>query len=114
MTIRANVQAIADRIQQEIDAKAAAPDDPNVTTELTNDVQQKSIRAIFGGYESEDWEAYMRLFATDADELAKLRPTPEMSDAKRTALAYLVANGMCGTGTTGALADNVTDTTDMA
>lgn len=109
MSIRTNIQAMADRIQQEIDAKAAAPDDPNVTTPVTNDVQRKAIKAIIGGSQTEDWEDYMGLFATNAEELAKLKPTPETPDEQRLALAYLVANGMCGTGTTGALVDNVTD-----
>ena len=105
MAIRDNVQAKAHAIHQE------RLNSPNGPTPIADEVQHKAIKAITGGVEH--WVAYMALFKTNDAELARLIPTDGTSDGPRVkARAYLVANGMCGMGTTLHLADNVTITLD--
>jgi hypothetical protein len=105
MAISDNVQAKANAIRQE------QVDFPNGPTPIGDEVQQKAIKAITGGVA--DWVAYMELFKTNDAELARLIPTDGTTDGPRVqARAYLVADGMCGMGTTQHLADNVTITLD--
>jgi len=105
MAISDNVQAKANAIRQE------QINSPNGPTPIGDEVQQKAIKAITGGVA--DWVAYMELFKTNDAELARLIPTDGTSGGPRVqARAYLVANGVCGMGTTVHLADNVTTTLD--
>ncbi|MDX6712091.1 MAG: hypothetical protein QOH96_3107 [Blastocatellia bacterium] len=105
MAISDNVQKKANAIRQE---QIDFPDGP---TPISDEVQQKAIKAITGGVS--DWVAYMKLFKTSDAELARLIPTDETSDGPRVqARAYLVANGTCGMGTTQHLAEIVTVSLD--
>ena len=101
MAISENVQKVAEDIKKEL----LVP--PGGKSQLAQNVQEKAIKAIFGG--PVEWVEYMQQFSTNADELARLIPTDGTSDNKRKlARAYLLANGMCGETTTGALQNNVT------
>lgn len=86
MSIKSNIQ--------EMKAKLAAEEGkPN--TPVADDMRAKVVQAIVGG--SAQWDDYMRLFAKNDEELARLRPDPlepEVSE-RNLARAYLVGNGVC-------------------
>ena len=106
MAISDNIQAKAEAIDDE---RIANPEGP---FPIADEVQQKATKAILGG--TLDWVSYVKLFATNPDELARLIPTDGTTDGVRQqARAYLAANGMCGETTTGRLKDNVTAKLDL-
>jgi hypothetical protein len=108
MTIRANVVAIRDQIQAEINS----PNKP-----ITNKVKAKALQAINGG--AYEWVEYMKIFALPEkpQELARLIPTDGTGgdgfEAMRDARAYLVAAGPCTPATVGNLEESVTDILDV-
>ncbi len=105
MNISVNIQAKADAILQERTAHPAGP------TPIADEVHAKALQAILGG--TGNWIEYMKLFKTNDAELARLIPTDGTTNATmQEARAYLVANGMCGMGTTENLPNNVTTKLD--
>lgn len=86
--IEANILAVKQKIIDE---------GPGSETSIR--LRRKALDAINGG--SVEWVTYMKEFATNADELARLIPTDgshtdlAMNDAR----AYLVAKSPCGTDT---------------
>jgi hypothetical protein len=105
MTISDNIQKKIDECAAEIEARAI---DPNAPGPKTQELHDKAVEAIHAGSETTEWVAYMLLFAATPDDLAKLIPTNGDTDPeRRTARAYLVANGMCLFGTVTALNQNV-------
>ena len=102
--------AIDDNIQRIIDLMVAEAlalqEDPLAPTPVSTEVQTKAKAAIHGGVEQ--FVAYMRLFAQNDAELARLLPLENPLDADRQeARAYLVRNGTCGQGTGRMTLDNV-------
>ena len=103
MSIKTNIEAIAEKIKNEVQTGGGV-------SQTARDVGLAARKAILGG--TDDWVAYMRMFASPANpaELARLIPTDGTTDdAHQTARAYLAANGMCTETTTGNLLNNVTD-----
>ena len=95
MAIDDNIQRIIDLMEAET---IALQQDPAAPTPVSTDVQSKAIAAIHGGVEQ--YVAYMRIFATNDEELAQLLPLENPVDPnRREARAYLVRNGTCGQGT---------------
>ena len=75
-------------------------------TPVADELRAKAEAAVFGGIA--EYIDYMRLFATNDAELARLLPLEQPLDADRqTARAYLVRNGVCTMGTGDMLGDNV-------
>lgn len=105
MAISNNIDAKVAAIILERDAQAENPQAP---TPVSNELSTKAIAAILGG--TQDWIAFVSLFATNDTELAKLIPTDgsQGDSVKREARAYLVANSMCTMGTGQHLKNNVT------
>ncbi len=104
MPIDENIKEVADAIHAE---RIAKQNNPQAPTPVSDDVQSKAIKAILGSVT--DYVSYMQLFAKDDAELARLIPTDGTTDdARQLARAYLVRNGMCGSGTGDKLLDNVT------
>lgn len=101
-------------ISDNIDAKITAMDlernvSPPGPTPVADEISEKAVKAILGGVQ--DWIIYMSLFKTSDAELAKLMPTAGTTQPERDlnmAKAYLVSNGVCGSGTGRHLKDNVT------
>jgi hypothetical protein len=106
MTIRANIEAKIVEMQQEVEAHGSAGGD------VSRQVKEGAINAIMGG--AADWVAYMKLFANNPDQLARLIPSDGTEDDldKREARAYLVSNAICAPGTATNLIDNVFDRLD--
>jgi len=110
VAISDNITRKMDEVEQEIEAREQ---DPQAPTPHTDELHAKALNAILGGSGSPQWEDYMNLFATNAQELARLIPTDGTTQPDREqARAYLVANGMCFLGTTTGLIDNVTTDLD--
>ena len=101
--------AISDNIR-EVMAKIQA-EHGSGSTPTGDDVRKKAYAAIMKGANSNEWKDYMRLFAKNDTELAKLMPEAESSsgsgsysgsgynnDLSRRNLArvYLLGNGPCG------------------
>jgi hypothetical protein len=115
MPISTNIQEIADRIRDEVNASEDG------TSQTAAGLHVKAVAAIFSGGQVVDgqappaWKDYMNTFAKSPEELARLIPTDgtDNDPVKRDARAYLVANGTCGTGTTMTLQDNVTTKLDL-
>jgi hypothetical protein len=106
MNIDQNIQAKADAIHAE---RLAHQVDPSVPTPISDEVQSKAVNAILGSIT--DYVDYMRLFAADEVELARLIPTDGTTEPERQlARAYLVRNGVCGSGTGDHLLENVSVT----
>ena len=63
---------------------------------IANDLQVKATAAVQGG--TTEWDNYMKEFAKDSSEMARLQPeaggTP--SSPRNLARAYLIGNGICG------------------
>ncbi|HEX8399865.1 MAG TPA: hypothetical protein VF644_20715 [Pyrinomonadaceae bacterium] len=102
MAISDNIKEVMAKIQQEHGTSS---------TPTGDEVRRKAYAAIMKGSNSNEWKDYMRLFAKNDAELAKLMPEPESSsgsgsgsgsgystDAGRRNLArvYLAGNGPCG------------------
>lgn len=92
MAISDNIKKMNDKIREE--AKAGKR-----TT--GNKIRKKAMAAIMDGCNSESWKDYMRLFAKDEYELAKLMPEPNPNNKKdierrNLSRVYLVGNGPCG------------------
>lgn len=71
--------------------------------QLAKDIGALAIAAIEGGIKSPAWEAYMRLFAVNQEQLQRLTVTPVPADEKEylpQLRAYIVANAVCA-GSTG-------------
>ena len=100
--------AISDNIRKKAEAiEDERVNNPNGPFPIASEVQKKATDAILGG--TGDWVTYVRLFAVNGPELARLIPTDGTTDHdRRQARAYLAANGMCGETTTGNLLQNVT------
>ncbi len=95
MAIDDNIQRIIDLMEAEA---VALQENPAAPTPVSTDVQSKAKAAIHGGVEQ--YVAYMRIFATNDEELARLLPLENPLDPNRQeARAYLVRNGTCGHGT---------------
>jgi hypothetical protein len=111
MAISDNIDAKLNAMRQERIAFENS-DEPKPGTPVSTEVEQKATKAILGG--TQDWVAYVSLFASDATELGKLIPTDGSSEdaKKRKARAYLAANGMCGMTTGDKLKNNVTTDLD--
>lgn len=62
-------------------------------------VKNAGIRAVMGGIGSEEWRAYMSLFADNADQLRLLTTEDSATDPSYLAQsrAYIVTNSICGT-----------------
>ena len=106
MTIRANIEAKILEIEAELITHPQG-DGPKAKA-----VRDGAIAAILGG--SEDWVAYMDIFAETPEELARLVPSDgtHADPSKREARAYLVANGVCAPGTTRGMLNKVEDRLD--
>lgn len=64
-------------------------------------LKQSAIKAMMGGIGSEDWKAYMSLFADNADQLTRLTVQKENDEPwLLEARAYIVANAICGADST--------------
>ena len=102
MAISDNIREVYEKIKKEYGTGK---------TPTGNKVRKKAYAAIMKGSNSNEWKDYMRLFAKNDTELAKLMPEPESSsgsgsgsgsgystDAGRRNLArvYLLGNGPCG------------------
>lgn len=89
MSIRSNIE----------DIMAAIPNTPG----LGSSIRAKAMAAIAAGQGSTQWTTYMEVFSQSPEELARLEPTDGSGNdpAKNVARTYLVANGMCGSDTTG-------------
>ena len=105
MAISTNIKDVADKIKQEIKEN-------NGVSPTAQQVSKAATKAILGG--TDDWVAYMKMFAKSPEELARLIPTDgSTDDDSQTARAYLAANGMCTETTTGNLPNNVNDVLDL-
>lgn len=110
MSISAKIQAIAEAV-------ATERDNPNNggISQTAQTLHGLATNAILGG--SEDWVSYMEFISADPAELARLIPSEPDDTAhreeRRTARAYLVANGMCTEATTGNLLMQVTQKLDV-
>jgi hypothetical protein len=110
MSIRANIEKVMGKIQAEnaeienfevgdADSVVARPR----ISETGKIVRQKAVAAIKSGEGSPAWEEYMKMFAADERELARLLPADATKDVfdMDVARTYLVGNGTCGAETTG-------------
>ena len=119
MTIKQNIQAVIDRVQDE---NNTPPGGASATAET---LQRDALAAIAAGQGdittgaiTQAWTTYMTHFAgnpTNAAQLARLLPTDGSNDVDRQKeRAYLVTNGLCGVWTTDDLMfGNVTDLLDQ-
>ncbi|MDQ4123189.1 MAG: hypothetical protein M3209_17265 [Acidobacteriota bacterium] len=103
MAISDNIKEVMEKIRQEHGTGS---------TPTGDEVRRRAYAAIMKGANSNEWKEYMRLFAKNEAELAKLMPEPESNsgsgsgygsgynnnDAARRNLArvYLLGNGPCG------------------
>jgi hypothetical protein len=86
--------------------REALQNDPAAPTPVANNLRAKAEAAVHGGVVA--YVEYMRLFATNAEELARLLPLEQpIDDERQKARAYLVRNGVCTMGTGEMLGDNV-------
>jgi len=102
MSIRTNIEGIMDEIANGDIARG-------------QEVREKAVAAIKTGQGSAAWEAYMQLYSTSSEQLARLLPNdstlddPDFDEAR----TYLVGNGTCGSDTTGSrLIEGVWDRLD--
>ena len=81
-------------------------DNVGAATPVADELRSKAEAAVFGGIV--EYIEYMRLFAVDDAELARLLPLEQpLDDNRQQARAYLVRNGVCTLGTGEMLGDNV-------
>jgi hypothetical protein len=102
--ISERIRDVGRRIGEEIDNNV--PDMP-----FTTEVQTKAVRAITGG--AAERAEYMDLFAETEEELAHLTAFDDTDQVRQKARAYLISNGMCGSGSTRHIILNVEDTLDL-
>jgi len=76
-------------------------------------LQEQSLAAILAGVNSEEWKTYMKNFASNPKQLARLTAQDETKDDPymRKAIAYLVSNAGCGAITPRGLANQLEDGT---
>lgn len=112
MAISDTIQAIAEQVDKEANDPNIPLGPDKVRSATARKLHKLATAAILGG--PEDWVAYMKQFATTDAELARLIPTDgDTDDERRTARAYLVANGMCTDTSTGNLAMKVGKTLNL-
>ena len=106
MTIKANIEAKIERLQQEKEEMLALEPPDQIGPEAT-EMKNLAIAAVLGDRDA--FIAYMKLFATNDQELARLIPTDgtQNDPVKREARAYLVSNAICAPATATGLIDNV-------
>jgi hypothetical protein len=69
---------------------------------------QAAIAAIMNGFGSDEWVSYMSLFADNPEQLKRLtQKQANDEDYYPEARAYIVANAVCGAGTTGQTGQSV-------
>jgi len=100
-------------IMQKLNDVAAIISQPGGQATAKN-VQNKAAAAILKGSKSPEWDAYMSLFAETTGQLNRLTFKDSTKDDfyMNRNVAYIVANGLCGTRTTtntGANVDPVID-----
>ncbi len=105
MSIRTNIEEMIKRLDDEKQTGG---------TTIADDMRKKVVRAITGG--ASQWDDYMKLFAKDESELARLRPDSDDGEvsAKNLARAYLIGNGVCTVLSHQNLLFTVNDTLDFA
>ena len=92
---------------------AVAVDKVKGTGDLGTRVGDAAEAAMRGGIASDEWKAYMSLFADSADQLKRLTTTELDGDGTNEARylprvrAYIVANGVCAPGTDAATVKNL-------
>jgi hypothetical protein len=75
---------------------------------LGEQLSTKAVSAIMKGMGSPEWNEYMSLFANNAKQLTRLTVQDEDEPSYfRRSRAYIVANAVCGAGTTGETGQNV-------
>jgi len=92
---------ILERLEKIRDDVAA---DPLANAALGARMQELGCLAVEEGINSRAWEQYMRLFASNPDQLKRLIGKDEEFNQTfwgRKSLAYMVANGCCGIDTNG-------------
>jgi hypothetical protein len=106
MTIKANIEAKIEELQQEKEAMLQM-DPPDQVGPKAKELKELAISAVLGNRDA--YNAYMKLFAKTTDELARLIPfdNTENDPVKREARAYLVSNAVCAPATATGLIDNV-------
>ena len=100
MAISDNIKEVMAKIQQEHGTGS---------TPTGDEVRRKAYAAIMKGSNSNEWKDYMRLFAKNDAELAKLMPESQSGSGsgsgsgyntdvggRNLARVYLVGNGPCG------------------
>jgi len=84
--------------------KVAIENDPEGNASLGERLRKYGCLAVQQGINSRAWQEYMRIFASNPDQLKRLIGEDETFNASLwgpTTLAYLVANGCCGIDTGG-------------
>jgi hypothetical protein len=74
-----------------------------------------AVAAILGGAKSKAWDTYMRQYAENPEQLARLKLADDFSkvqDWMPEMAAYTVANATCGGGTGTGLAKNIDERID--
>jgi hypothetical protein len=72
-------------------------------------LSRHAIEAMMAGFGSPQWKKYMALFADNPDQLRRLTEVTDGDEAYFTeSRAYIVANAVCGAGTTGQTGQTVT------
>jgi hypothetical protein len=102
MSIRSNIEEIMFEIQ-------------SGNHDLAESIRQRAVNAIKAGEGTAPWQEYMQTFAKNPQELARLIPTDDTSDAFEMDVArtHLAGNGLCGAATTGFnLIEGIGDTLD--
>ncbi|MCY7375240.1 MAG: hypothetical protein LH472_04630 [Pyrinomonadaceae bacterium] len=109
MSIRTNIE---DK-QTEIDEERAVS--PTGDSAIANDLQGRAAAAVRG--DEGAWDNYMKTFAKDSTEMARLQPDPAgvPNSPQNLARAYLIGNGICGPASPGGteLSFTVGDTLDF-
>lgn len=78
-----------------------AMENPANRIQLGGKLKRQAIKAMMGGIGSDDWRAYMSLFADNIDQLNRLTVPQQGEDAwLPEARAYMVANAICGADST--------------
>lgn len=92
---------MANTILKRLQKTDRAMEDPLHRVQLGGKLKRAAIKAIMGGIGSDDWKAYMSLFADNVDQLNRLTVRKPDEDAwLAEARAYMVANAVCGADST--------------
>ncbi|MBC7911385.1 MAG: hypothetical protein H7Y30_12840 [Pyrinomonadaceae bacterium] len=70
-------------------------------------LKNAAIKATIGGIESPEWENYMKIFADNDKQLARLTTVDTQNAWVNESIAYLVSNAICGAATTGSLTQRI-------